>query len=165
MQCHSRILRYMTAILAHVFSPATRTQCPNMGIKIQDYDSNATSSYIEPGPPRALLQFLAAQTFFRKVSCNIILLPAVQMQISQPAIHIQTLADFRAAGHQMRPYRVLQCVFLRQCQATNNIFHRMTVWHMFFRRVQLDITLSRCNIEFYGTLASTGIWTGIGSGC
>ncbi len=33
-QCHSQILRYMAAILAQVFSPATRSQYQNMGNKI-----------------------------------------------------------------------------------------------------------------------------------
>jgi hypothetical protein len=32
--CHLRIRMNMAAILAQVFSPATRTQCPNMGNKI-----------------------------------------------------------------------------------------------------------------------------------
>ncbi len=34
LPCHSRIWMNMTAILAQVFSPATRTQCPNMGNEI-----------------------------------------------------------------------------------------------------------------------------------
>jgi hypothetical protein len=33
-QCHSRIWRDKESILAQVFSPSTRTQCPNMGNKV-----------------------------------------------------------------------------------------------------------------------------------